>query len=266
MKNKIVDSHCHLDFDDYNNDLDSVIHNAKLNDVEYLLSISVNLEKFKNIHDITKKYKNVWCTTGIHPNNVPQNISDDKFDSIIEQLEENINKPKVVGLGETGLDYFRESDNKHNQIKFFEGHLEISSLTNNPVIVHTRDAESDTISTLKDFFKKKEVKGLIHCFTSTKEMAEAALDIGFYISISGVITFKNAKDLVDVVRYIPLDRLLVETDSPYLAPVPNRGKRNEPSNTKFTLEKLAEIKNTSVENMAKITTDNFFSLFNGIQY
>ena len=266
MKNKIVDSHCHLDFDDYNNDLDSVIHNAKLNDVEYLLSISVNLEKFKNIHDITKKYKNVWCTTGIHPNNVPKNISDDKFDSIIEQLEENINKPKVVGLGETGLDYFRESHNKHNQIKFFEGHLEISSLTNNPVIIHTRDAESDTISTLKNFLKKKEVKGLIHCFTSTKEMAEAALDIGFYISISGVITFKNAKDLVDVVRYIPLDRLLVETDSPYLAPVPNRGKRNEPSNTKFTLEKLAEIKNTSVENMAKITTDNFFSLFHGIQY
>ena len=137
-------------------------------------------------------------------------------------------------------------------------------MTKKPVIVHTRDAESDTISTLKDFFKRKEVKGLIHCFTSTKEMAEAALDIGFYISISGVITFKNAKDLVDVVRYIPLDRLLVETDSPYLSPVPNRGKRNEPSNTKFTLEKLAEIKNTSVENMAKITTDNFFSLFNGI--
>ena len=264
MKNKIVDSHCHLNFDDFKDDLDNVIQNAKEKDVDYMLSISVNLEKFEEIYNLTQKYKNVWCTTGIHPNNVPKNISDDKFDLIIKQLEENINKPKVVGLGETGLDYFRESDNRHNQIKFFEGHLEISSLTNNPVIVHTRDAELDTISTLKDFFKKKEVKGLIHCFTSTKKMAEAALDIGFYISISGVITFKNAKDLVDVVKYIPSDRLLVETDSPYLAPVPNRGKRNEPSNTKFTLEKLAEIKNTSVENMAKITTNNFFSLFSGI--
>jgi len=264
MKNKIVDSHCHLDFDDYNNDLDSVIHNARLNDVEYLLSISVNLEKFKAIHDITKKYKNIWCTTGIHPNNVPMNISDDKFDCIIKQLKENISKSKVVGLGETGLDYFRESDNKSNQIKFFEGHLEISSATNNPVIVHTRNAELDTISILNNFLKKKDVKGLIHCFTSTKEMAEAALDIGFYISLSGVITFKNANDLVDIVKYIPSDKLLVETDSPYLSPVPFRGKRNEPSNTKFTLEKLAEIKNTSVEEMAKITTDNFFSLFNGI--
>ena len=218
----------------------------------------------RQIHDITRKYKNVWCTTGIHPNNVPTNISDDKFTSIIKQLEENISKPKVVGLGETGLDYFRNSENKLNQIKIFEGHLQISSLTNNPVIVHTRNAEQDTINTLKDFFKKKHVKGLIHCFTSTKQMAEAALDIGFYISISGVITFKNANDLVDIVKYIPLDKLLVETDSPYLAPVPNRGKRNEPSNTKFTLEKLAEIKNTSVENMAKITTNNFFSLFSGI--
>ena len=162
------------------------------------------------------------------------------------------------------MDYFKNAENKLSQIKFFAGHLQISSSTNNPVIVHTRNAELDTISTLKSFSKKKEVKGLIHCFTSTKKMAEAALDIGFYISISGVITFKNAKDLVDVVRYIPSDRLLVETDSPYLAPVPNRGKRNEPSNTKFTLKKLAEIKNTSVENMAKITTYNFFSLFSGI--
>ena len=264
MKNKIVDSHCHLDFDDYSNDLTDVINNAKLNDVEYLLSISVNLEKFKDIYNITQKYKNVWCTTGIHPNNVPKNISDYKFNSIIKQLKENTNKPKVVGIGETGLDYFRDSDNKLNQIKFFEGHLEISNLTNKPVIVHTRSAELDTISTLKDFLKKKDVRGLIHCFTSTKEMAEAALDIGFYISISGVITFKNAKDLVDIVKYIPLDRLLVETDSPYLSPVPYRGKRNEPSNTKFTLEKVAEIKNTSVEDMAKITTSNFFTLFNGI--
>ena len=199
--NKIVDSHCHLDFKDFDGDRDKIVNNAKLTNVDYLLTISVNLEDFEKVHEVTQSYENIWCTTGIHPNNVPKNISDDKFDSIIKQLEENINKPKVVGLGETGLDYFRESDNKHNQIKFFEGHLEISSLTNNPVIVHTRDAESDTISTLKDFSKKKEVKGLIHCFTSTKEMAEAALDIGFYISLSGIITFKNATEIVDIVKY-----------------------------------------------------------------
>ncbi len=262
MKNKIVDSHCHLDFDDYRNDLDTVINKAKLNDVEYLLSISVDLEKFNKIHSITKKYENIWCTTGIHPNNVPKNVTESEFSIISKQLRENIKKSKVIGLGETGLDYFRESCNKKNQIRFFEEHLEISNSTNNPVIVHTRNAEEDTINTLKNFYKKKKITGLIHCFSSTKEMAQAALDIGFYISLSGILTFKNAKDLIDIVKYIPSDRLLVETDSPYLAPVPYRGKRNEPSNTKFTLEKLAEIKNTSFENMAKTTTSNFFSLFN----
>ena len=264
MKNKIVDSHCHLDFSDFRHDLDQVIQKAKSNNVEYLLSISVDLKNFNNIHKITQKYNNIWCTTGVHPNNVPKKVEEGHIELVIKSLKSNLRKSKVIGLGETGLDYFREEDNKVNQINFFEAHLELSNSTNTPVIVHTRDAEKDTIKILKNFNKRKKITGLIHCFSSTKKVAEAALDIGFYISLSGIITFKNATEIVDIVKYIPANRLLVETDLPYLSPVPFRGKRNEPSNTKFTLEKLSEIKNIPVDKMAKITTENFFRLFEGL--
>ena len=265
MKNKIVDSHCHLDFKDFDGELDEIVERAKQNAVDYMLSISVDFENFQNIHDISKRFENIWCTTGIHPNNVTKKVNDLNLKSLEETLKINLKKTKVIGLGETGLDFFREEDNRINQIKYFETHLMVSKETGVPVIVHTRSAESDTIKILKNLNEENKVKGLIHCFTSTKEVAEAALNQGFYISLAGIITFKNAKDIVDIVNYIPLNRLLVETDSPYLSPMPYRGKRNEPSYVKYTLQKLAEIKNISYEKMAKVTTENFFKLFSNIK-
>ncbi len=265
MKNKIVDSHCHLDFNEFEDDLPEIIENAKSNDVDYMLSISVDFKNFENIHNIAKKFKNIWCTTGVHPNNVPKSVNESDLEELEINLKTNLKEQKVVGLGETGLDYFRGQENKENQVKYFKTHLKVSEDTGAPVIVHTRSAEDDTVKILNSLKQENKVKGIIHCFTSTKEVAEAALNEGFYISLAGIITFKNASEIVDIVRYIPLDKLLVETDSPFLSPEPYRGKRNQPSYVKFTLQKLAEIKKISHEEMAEITTRNFFNLFSNIK-
>ena len=265
MNHKIVDSHCHLDFNVFDKDRDEVIRKANEYGVEYMLSISIDLENFKKIHEITTKNKNIWCTTGVHPNNVPNNFTSNEIESLMFTLEKNLKKDKVVGVGETGLDYFRSESNKNNQKEFFETHLQVSGKTKSPIIVHTRNAEDDTIEYINKFVPKYSSKGLIHCFTSTKELAKCALDNGFYISFSGIITFKNAKELIDVLNYVPIDRLLIETDSPYLSPNPLRGKRNEPKNVRYTMEKIAEIKNLDIENVANITTKNFFNLFSNIQ-
>ena len=254
----IVDSHCHLDFKDFKDDLDLVIKKAKDVNVTHMLSISVNLEDFNNVYKLANSYDNIYCTTGVHPNNVPENKNNEY---LFEKLSLNLNKKKVIGVGETGLDFYRNEDNRINQIEYFNTHLEVSGLLNYPTIVHTRNAEKDTINSIDKAVKKHSSKGLIHCFTSTMELATKVLDKGFYISFSGIITFKKVDDLIDVVKYVPLDRILVETDAPYLAPVPFRGKRNEPSFVTHTLKKIAEIKKKNVEDMAQITTDNFFNLF-----
>ena len=261
MKNKIVDSHCHLNFDDFKNDLDEIISHARKNDVEYMLSISVDFENFENIHKISKRYKNVWCSTGVHPNNVPKDFKKDEINLLRKQLEQNLSKKKVIGIGETGLDFFRGLANKNNQIEYFKNHIQIAGEKKVPLIVHTRDAENETIKNLNNFVQSNGTTGLIHCFSSGKKLAKCALDIGFYISFSGIITFKKAEQLREVVNYVPIDRILVETDAPYLAPVPFRGKRNEPAFTKYTLEKIATIKKISPEKLAEITTKNFFKLF-----
>ena len=263
--NKIVDSHCHLDFKDFNDDRQKIIERAKSKDVEFLLSISVDLENFDKIHKIASENNNIWCTTGIHPNNVNENPSEFNVDKIYNKINENIKFEKVIGIGETGLDFFRNANNRVNQIESFNLHLEISGKNNYPTIVHTRDAEKDTIFCIKNGVKKFSSKGLIHCFTSTKEFAKFALDQGFYISFSGIITFKNVNDLLEVVKYVPLDRILVETDSPYLAPAPFRGKRNEPSYVRYTVEKISEIKKMTIPEITRITTNNFFNLFSNIK-
>ena len=254
----IVDSHCHLDFKDFHDDLDLVIKNAYDANVKHMLSISVNLEDFNNVYKVANSYDNIYCTTGIHPNNVPENKNNEL---LFEKLSLNLNKKKVIGVGETGLDFYRNEENRINQIEYFNTHLEVSGLFNYPTIVHTRNAEKDTINCIEKAVKKHSTKGLIHCFTSTMELAKKVLDEGFYISFSGIITFKKVDDLIDVVKYVPLDRILVETDAPFLAPMPFRGKRNEPSFVTHTLKKIAEIKKKNVEDMAQITTDNFFNLF-----
>ena len=259
----IVDSHCHLDFKDYVDDIDEVIQRAITNNVKYFLSISVDLENFQKIKNITNKYKNVWCTTGVHPNHV-QLIKDFKVENIYKELENNINNPKVVGLGETGLDKYRDDKYINKQLESFEVHLKLSGEKDIPTIIHTRSADLETIQMLNSKVKEYNSKGLIHCFSSTKEMAKTALDHNFYISISGIITFKNANELREIVKYIPIEKLLVETDAPYLAPIPHRGERNEPSFIKHTVEQIAEIKNIDYDEVVKITTENFFKLFNKI--
>ena len=257
----IVDSHCHLDFKDFQDDLDLVIKKAYNSNVKHMLSISVNLEDFKNVYKVANSYDNIYCTTGIHPNNVPENKNNEL---LFEKLSLNLNKKKVIGVGETGLDFYRNEENRINQIEYFNTHLEVSGLFNYPTIVHTRNAEKDTINCIEKAVKKHSTKGLIHCFTSTMELAKKVLDEGFYISFSGIITFKKVDDLIDVVKYVPLDRILVETDAPFLAPMPFRGKRNEPSFVTHTLKKIAEIKKKKVEDMAQITTNNFFNLFSNL--
>ena len=257
----IVDSHCHLDFKDFQDDLDLVIKKACDANVKHMLSISVNLEDFNNVYKVANSYDNIYCTTGIHPNNVPENKNNEL---LFEKLSLNLKKKKVIGVGETGLDFYRNEENRINQIEYFNTHLEVSGLLNYPTIVHTRNAEKDTINCIENAVKKHSTKGLIHCFTSTMELAKKVLDEGFYISFSGIITFKKVDDLIDVVKYVPLDRILVETDAPYLAPIPFRGKRNEPSFVTHTLKKIAEIKKKNVEDMAQITTNNFFNLFSNL--
>ena len=257
----IVDSHCHLDFKDFQDDLDLVIKKACDANVKHMLSISVNLEDFNNVYKVANSYDNIYCTTGIHPNNVPENKNNEL---LFEKLSLNLKKKKVIGVGETGLDFYRNEENRINQIEYFNTHLEVSGLLNYPTIVHTRNAEKDTINCIEKAVKKHSTKGLIHCFTSTMELAKKVLDKGFYISFSGIITFKKVDDLIDVVKYVPLDRILVETDAPYLAPIPFRGKRNEPSFVTHTLKKIAEIKKKNVEDMAQITTNNFFNLFSNL--
>ena len=257
----IVDSHCHLDFKDFQDDLDLVIKKAYNSNVKHMLSISVNLEDFNNVYKVANSYDNIYCTTGIHPNNVPENKNNEL---LFEKLSLNLNKKKVIGVGETGLDFYRNEENRINQIEYFNTHLEVSGLFNYPTIVHTRNAEKDTINCIEKAVKKHSTKGLIHCFTSTMELAKKVLDKGFYISFSGIITFKKVDDLIDVVKYVPLDRILVETDAPFLAPMPFRGKRNEPSFVTHTLKKIAEIKKKKVEDMAQITTNNFFNLFSNL--
>ena len=257
----IVDSHCHLDFKDFQDDLDLVIKKAYNSNVKHMLSISVNLEDFNNVYKVANSYDNIYCTTGIHPNNVPEKKNNEL---LFEKLSLNLNKKKVIGVGETGLDFYRNEENRINQIEYFNTHLEVSGLFNYPTIVHTRNAEKDTINCIEKAVKKHSTKGLIHCFTSTMELAKKVLDKGFYISFSGIITFKKVDDLIDVVKYVPLDRILVETDAPYLAPIPFRGKRNEPSFVTHTLKKIAEIKKKNVEDMAQITTNNFFNLFSNL--
>ena len=263
--NKIVDSHCHLDFQDFDNDRDKIINNAKISNVDYFLTISVNLEDFDKVYEITQNYENIWCTTGIHPNNVGLKINSFQFENIKRNILGNLKNNKVVGLGETGLDFFRGKENRTNQIESFMLHLFLSGDKKYPTIVHTREADDDTINCLNESVKKYSSTGLIHCFTSTKQFAKKALDNGFYISFSGIITFKNAIDLVDVVKYVPLNKILVETDSPYLAPVPFRGKRNEPSHVNFILEKISQIKKIKKDELIKITTKNFFTLFSKIK-
>ncbi len=253
----LIDSHCHLNFPEYKNILPEVINRAMMHNVKFMQTICTKIEEFPILLEITEQFDNVYCSVGVHPNSVTLETIAQKEDLLKLSLPK-----KVIGLGETGLDYYRDSSDKDLQKKSFIAHINAAQENNLPVIVHTRDADNDTIDILSSLMKEKEFKGLIHCFTSSKELAYKAIDLGLYISISGIITFKNATSLQEIVKDLPLDKLLVETDAPFLAPIPFRGKTNEPAYTKYTAEFIAQLKNIPYQEVAKKTTENFCSLFN----
>lgn len=251
-----VDSHCHLDYDTFNEDREEMMLRAKEAGIDYMMTIGVELSKMPAVLAVAESSPVIFATAGIHPHEADHAPDDTK-----SQLEELVKHPKVVGIGETGLDYFYEHSNREQQKKSFKIHIEVAQETGLPIIVHTRDADEDTVQILHDCYHQKPFPFVIHCFSGTKYLAEECLKIGGYISLSGIITFKTAEAIRDVVRELPLDRILVETDSPYLAPIPHRGKRNEPAFTAHVLDKVAELKNISVDELNKITTDNYFRLF-----
>ena len=254
----IIDSHCHLDYPNIYNQLDHVIKRAETNKVKYLLSICTTLKSFEKIKLIINNYKNIFGTFGIHPHET------ESHSHINSKYILNIAKSqnKVIGIGETGLDFYYNHSSKKVQIKSFLEHIYAASELNIPIIVHSRNAEIDTYEILKSESKNRNLKVLMHCFTGTKDFAKKLIDLNFFISVSGIITFKNSVELADTVSSIPIENLLVETDSPYLAPTPYRGKDNEPSYIIHTIEKLSKIKNISNTSAMEYTTNNFIKLFN----
>lgn len=251
----IIDSHCHLNYPEFS-DLSATLDNASASGVELMQTISCKRSDFKEVIDLTEKSDRIYGSIGIHPHEAEAHQ-----DVTVEELVKWSQHPRIIGIGESGLDYYYDNSPRDLQRNGFSVHIEAARETGLPLIVHTRDADDDMIEMIQSAYNKGAYKGLLHCFSSTQRMADAALEIGFYISLSGIITFKKADELREVVKTIPMDRLLVETDSPYLAPIPHRGKPNEPAYTRHVLEKLAEIKEVSIEEMARVTTDNFFRLF-----
>ena len=251
----MIDSHCHLDHEPLYSDLSNIIQRSKDIGIEKLLTISTSFESFSKIKELIKKDKIIYGTIGIHPHESSTNIITSK------EIIDNLNGySKIIGIGETGLDFYYNNSCKEKQITSFRKHIEASIKTNAPLIVHSRDAEQETFEILNEY-KNEKLKILMHCFTGSKEFSVKLLTLNSYFSASGIITFKNSKDLQDTFKSIPLNNILIETDSPFLAPVPNRGKKNEPSFINFTAAKLAEIKDVSKSEMIKITTDNFNKLF-----
>ena len=254
----IIDSHCHLDYPDLYENLEEVVKRAEFNKVNNLLTICTSLESFEKIKLIIEKYKNIYGTFGIHPH------ESKKYMNIDSKFILNLKKKykKIIGIGETGLDFFYNYSDKKIQKKSFIEHIEAAAQLNIPLIVHSRDAENDTYEMLKSEKKNSNLKILIHCFTGSQNFANRLLDLGCYISVSGIITFQNSTELANTVSFIPIENLLVETDSPYLSPHPLRGKSNEPSYIVHTINKLSQIKNISKEDVIAYTTNNFKKLFN----
>jgi TatD DNase family protein len=250
----IIDSHCHLDYEPLISDINKIILNAKNNNVTNLLTIGTSLESSKKVLEIVEKYENIYGAIGIHPNTTTNNLSD-----LNELVDIKKKSKKIIAFGETGLDYFYKRSEKNDQIQSFEKHIEFAISEKVPVIIHTRDADEDTISIIKKYYAK--TKFLIHCFTGSLDFAKNLLDLECLISFSGIITFKKSTDLRNVVKYVPMEKMLIETDSPYLSPDPFRGKSNEPANVKIVAENIALIKEISFEEVANLTTSNFNKFF-----
>ncbi|AIF81756.1 Mg-dependent DNase [endosymbiont of Acanthamoeba sp. UWC8] len=253
----LIDTHCHLDFNEFKADFEDVIKRAKLAGVIAMQTICTNLDQWEEIHKLTKNDFPIFCSVGTHP----LNIKDTRIYKANE-IADICNNSKVIGIGETGLDYYYDTEHKALQHESFVEHILAAQETGLPLIIHTRNADSDTINILREYKKQKDFSAVLHCFTSSEKLAMESLELGFYISASGIVTFKNAHDLHSLFKKIPLEKLLVETDAPYLAPTPLRGKRNEPSFVKHTAEFLADLRGENFEHFCQETTQNFFKLFN----
>ena len=252
----LVDSHCHLDYNDFEDDFEDIILHMKENGITAALNAGNNVDSLNEQLALSEKYPFIYTAVGVHPHN-----ADEYPDITAADLVEKSQHKKIVAIGECGLDYYYDYSTKENQYRAFIEQIKAAQETGLPLIIHTRDADDDTIAILSEQYKKAPFSGEIHCFSSSKKLAEFALSIGFYISASGIITFNKSGDLREIFAEVPMDRLLVETDSPFLAPVPLRGHRNEPANVRFVAEKLAQIKDVSFDEIAKVTSENFYNLF-----
>ena len=252
----LVDSHCHLDFDAFDGELDSIVANAKDAGVGMMVTICTKLSAFDRVLAIAERYDNIYCSVGVHPHEAGA-----EGVRTADQLVELAAHPRVVGIGETGLDYFYDHSPRGDQQASFAAHIAAAQRTGLPLIVHSRDADEDMARMLQEAAARAPFDGVLHCFSSGRTLAEMAVGLGLYVSFSGILTFKNAVELREIAADLPLSQVLVETDSPYLAPVPKRGKRNEPSYVAHTAAKLAELRGVGSAEIAATTTDNFFKLF-----
>ncbi len=252
-----IDSHCHLDFPELANRLDEVLARMQDNQVTHALCVSVNMQDFPRVLALAEAHTHLYASVGVHPD------YPDVTEPSVEELVRVAQHPKIVAIGETGLDYYRLTGDLEWQRQRFRNHIQAAIKCSKPLIIHTRSAAEDTIRLMQEEGADK-AGGVMHCFTESWEVAQAALDFGFYISFSGIVTFKNAKALKEVAQKVPLERMLIETDSPYLAPVPFRGKTNEPGFVKHVAEEIARLRNCDVDIIAQQTTNNFIKLFNKI--
>jgi len=252
----LVDSHCHLDFPDFQPDLNQIVERARLAGVGLMLTIGTHLSKVDQVLAVAERFDGVYCTVGVHPHEAgrEEGIS-------VDRLTDLAAHPKVVGFGESGLDYFYEHSPRAAQQSSFRIHIEAARRTGLPLVIHTRDADEDTAAILVEEQARGPFSGLLHCFSSGRQLAEKAVELGLYISFSGILTFNKTDSLRQVARDLPLDRLLVETDAPYLAPVPHRGKRNEPAFVAATAARLAAARDIGLAAVETATTANFLRLF-----
>ena len=250
----LVDSHCHLNFPGLADKLDELLEAMADNGVSHALCVSVNLPDFPQVRSLAERHANIYASVGVHPD------YQDTEEPTVEQLVALADHPKVIAIGETGLDYFRLKGDLEWQRMRFRNHIRAAKACHKPLIIHTREAAADTLRIMAEE-GVAEVGGVMHCFTESWEVAERAIEMGFYISFSGIVTFKTAQALKDVAQRVPLERMLIETDSPYLAPVPHRGKTNQPAFVKHVAEEIAALRGLTLEEIASATTRNFFRLF-----
>lgn len=255
----LIDSHCHLDFPDFDSERDQIIANAKQAGVDLMVTICTRVKKFAQVKAIADRYETVFCSVGTHPHNAGEEL-----DVTVDDLLRHAEDKKVVAIGEAGLDFFYDKSPRDAQETGFRTHIKAARESGLPLVIHARDADTDMIRILEDEMGQGTFKAILHCFSSGRDLALRGIEMGLYVSFSGILTFKNSEEIRSIARDLPADRLLVETDAPYLAPPPHRGRRNEPAYVVNTAKVLAETRGTSLEDISRQTTENFFRLFSKI--